>query len=53
MPAQTEAEKRVSTMVPADDARALELNAKENGRSVASELRLAVQAWLKQIGRRA
>jgi len=45
-------QKRLSGMVPVEDHRALELNARENGRSLASELRLAVTEWLRQHGRR-
>jgi hypothetical protein len=52
MPIQQEADKRVSAMVPAADANAFESLAEQNGRSTASELRLAIQAWLKQNGRR-
>ena len=50
--ARNEELKRLSGLVPAQDHRALEMNAKENGRSLASELRLAVTAWLRQNGRR-
>lgn len=52
MPIQQEADRRVSAMVPAADAKALELSAEENGRTLAAELRMAIQAWLKQNGRR-
>lgn len=43
--------RRVGAMIPETHAKALELNAEENGRSIAAEIRLALQAWLKQHGR--
>lgn len=44
---------RVAGMVPEADKKALERLADENGRSLASELRFAVEGHLKQNGRRA
>ena len=44
--------KRVAGNIPEDDARALELSAQENRRSIAAELGLAVEHWLKKNGRR-
>lgn len=38
-------------MVPESHARALAQSAEDNGRSVASEVRLAIQFWLKAHGR--
>jgi hypothetical protein len=48
MAQQTAAEgmRRLTTQLPADAARRLEKNAKANGRSVASEIRMAVDRWL-------
>lgn len=44
---------RLTGMVPEADAKAFRRLADENGRSVASELRFAVEGHLKQNGRRA
>jgi hypothetical protein len=44
--------KRLSAMAPAVDVEQLEALADTNGRSVASELRMAVVAHLKKNGRR-
>lgn len=43
--------RRVGAMIPEPHTRALELSAEENGRSIASEIRLALAEWLKQHGR--
>lgn len=43
---------RISAEVPAADYRALELEAEENGRSLASETRIAIANHLKAVGRR-
>lgn len=43
--------RRVGALIPERHARALELSAKENGRSLASEIRLALTEWLKRHGR--
>lgn len=53
MAIQQEADRRIQAIVPAADANAFKQCAEEHGRSEASELRLAIKAWLKQNGRRA
>lgn len=50
---QREQVARVAGNVPVADKRALEQHAKQNGRTLASEVRLAISAYLKAIGRRA
>lgn len=50
--AKKEPMERVSTQLPSRDKRALERNARENGRSLMSEVRLALDAWLERVGRR-
>lgn len=44
---------RIAAMVTHDDARLLNQGAEENGRSLASEIRLAIDHWLRSNGRRA
>jgi hypothetical protein len=44
-------QRRVGAMIPEAHAKALELSAEENGRSTASEIRLALADWLKKHGR--
>lgn len=38
-------------MIPEPHAKALEQAAADNGRTIASEIRLALEAWLKEHGR--
>lgn len=45
--------KRIATTVPVEDYKAMDRAAEENGRSLASETRIAIAAHLKAIGRRA
>lgn len=48
---QPEELKRVSAMMPESHVKALEESAEQNERSLAAELRLAVQDWLRKQGR--
>lgn len=43
---------RLSVEIPAEDHKALSREAEENGRSLASETRIAVWNHLKAVGRR-
>jgi hypothetical protein len=43
--------RRVGALIPESHARALERSAEENGRTLASEIRLAIAEWLRQHGR--
>ena len=42
---------KVSAKIPVTDERALKQQAEDNGRSIASEIRIAIQAHLKKDGR--
>lgn len=53
VPSQKDRKRRIAADIDETDARALELNAKENGRSLMSEIRIAIKTHLKTVGRRA
>lgn len=43
--------RRMGAMVPEPHAKALEQAAQDNGRTIAAEIRMAIQEWLKAHGR--
>ena len=43
--------RRVGAMIPKTHQQALVQNANENGRTIAAEIRLALQEWLRKHGR--
>ena len=49
---QTPMEERIGGLIPSKLKRGMERNAVDNGRSLASELRLACEHWLRQNGRK-
>lgn len=49
--AKREMDVRVGAMIPKAHKRALDRSADENGRSTASEIRMAIEFWLKKEGR--
>jgi hypothetical protein len=49
----TKLTERVNAVVSKRTKAALEENAKDNGRSLAGEVRMACEHWLKQNGKRA
>lgn len=48
---RVEGTRRIGALIPKSHARALEISAEENGRSIAAEIRLALQEWLRKQGR--
>jgi len=44
-------QRRIGALIPEAHAKALDKAAEENGRTLASEIRMAVEDWLRKQGR--